>query len=380
MLIPIVDYALADIWKIQIPTDASKIDSQSHFIPQEISVKADDIVEWGNGDGQTHTITSGSLETGIDGKFDSGYLKTGETFRHIFTQEEFGEFKYFCTIHPWMVGIINVVDLPEGFQVMHNVGSDVSDITFDIPYKVQRNLSEVKVDVARNMLVFNFVGKIDNDILVVYLPQELIKDPQSVWIDEDQIRTYDSESTSSGTTLTVPLEGHTTQVRIVGIDVVGEMIPKPYVLINQILAIADRQTYHPEDTVTISGEIKNHIQLPSITSEIISPSGITLYSEDILLKGSRFTIDVNSDVLREFGQYKIKFEGKNINSPDIYFDYELPIMSQPSPKKQMSSVIPRDVICSEGLELFMKNSNGNAVCLTESTSIVLLQRGWIDYF
>lgn len=279
-----------------------------------------------------------------------------------------------------MVGIINVVDLPEGFQIMHNVGSEVSDITFDIPYKVQRNLSEVKVDVTRNMLVFNFVGKIDNDILVVFLPQELIKNPQSVWIGENQIMTYDSESTSSGTTLTVPLEGHTTQVRIIGADVVGEMVPKPYVLINQILAIADRQTYHPEDTITISGEIKNHIQLTSITSKIISPSEITLYSENILLKGSRFTIDVNSDVLREFGQYKIKFEGKNINSPDIYFDYELPIMYQPSPKKQMNSVIPRDVICNEAFKLFMKNSNGNAVCLTESTAIVLLQRGWIDYF
>jgi len=380
MLIPVVDYALADTWKIQIPTDASKIDSQSHFIPQEISVKADDIVEWGNGDGQTHTITSGSLETGIDGKFDSGYLETGEKFRHTFTQEEFGEFKYFCTIHPWMVGIINVVDLPEGFQVIHNVGSEVSDITFDIPYKVQRNLSEVKVDVTRNMLIFNFVGKIDNDMLIVYLPQELIKDPQSVWIGENQIMTFDSESTNSGTTLTVPLEGHTTQVRIVGTDVVGEIVPKPYVLINQVLAITDRQTYHPEDTITISGEVKHHIQLPSITSEIISPSGITLYSENTLLKGSRFTIDVNSDVLREFGQYKISFEGKNINSPDVYFDYELLIMSQPSPKKQMNSIIPRDVICNEGLELFMKNSNGDAVCLMESTAIVLLQRGWIDYF
>ncbi|MDH3657905.1 MAG: hypothetical protein OEM77_07190 [Nitrosopumilus sp.] len=380
MLIPVVDYALADTWKIQIPTDASKIDSQSHFIPQEISVNLNDTVEWGNGDGQTHTVTSGSLETGIDGKFDSGYLKTGEKFRHVFTQEEFGEFKYFCAIHPWMIGIINVVDLPEGFQVMHNVGSEVSDITFDIPYKVKRNLSEVKIDAARNMLVFNFVGKIDNDTLIVYLPQELIKNPQSVWVGDVQVMNYDSESTNSGTTMTIPLEGHTTQVRIVGTDVVGEIAPKPYVLINQIFAITDRQVYHPEDTITISGEVKHHIQLTNITTEIISPSDITLFSENVLLKGSRFSIDVDSDVLREFGQYKINFDGKNINSPDIYFDYELQIISQPSPKKQMSSVIPSDVICNEGLELFMKNSNGDAVCLTESTATVLLQRGVVDYF
>jgi len=39
-----------------------------------------------------------------------------------------------------------------------------------------------------------------------------------------------------------------------------------------------------------------------------------------------------------------------------------------------------DVICNEGLELFMKNSNGKAVCLSESTADILLQRGVIDYF
>lgn len=38
IIIPITNYALADVFVIQIPTDASKIDSSSHFIPQEITV------------------------------------------------------------------------------------------------------------------------------------------------------------------------------------------------------------------------------------------------------------------------------------------------------------------------------------------------------
>lgn len=45
VIIPITNYALADVFDIQIPTDTSKIDSSSHFIPQEISITAEDIID-----------------------------------------------------------------------------------------------------------------------------------------------------------------------------------------------------------------------------------------------------------------------------------------------------------------------------------------------
>lgn len=375
LLIPISD-SFADVWNIQIPPGSSEISSSNHFIPQEISIKPGDLVEWGNSDRETHTVTSGSLETGIDGKFTS-ILDEGKKFVRLFTQDELGEFKYFCTIHPWMTGIINVVDLPEDFQVIHNVGSDISDVTFDIPYKVKRNLSDIKIDNTRNMLIFDFVGKIDNDVFVVYLPQELIKNPQSVWVGDNQIMNYDSEPTKSGTTLTIPLEGHTSQVKVVGTDVIGEFSQKPFVLINQIITITDKQTYLPGDIITISGEIKNPSQLDKILPEIISPSGITIYSENILLKDSRFTIDVSTDVLMEFGEYQIDIKGKDINSSPIYFDFE---SKYPSPNKQMTEIEPGDVTCNEGLELLMKNSNGKAICVTGSTAEILMKRGWADYF
>lgn len=373
----VFDNAFADLWKVQIPPDAYDVDSSTHFIPKEISIKMGDTVEWGNTDGKYHTITSGSLETGIDGIFDSGYLKSGAKFKQAFS--EVGEFKYFCTIHPWMTGIINVLDLPEGFQIFHNVGDGVSDITFDITYKVQRNLSSVNIDDARDMIIFDFVGKIDNDEFAVYLPQELIQDPQSVWIDNTQIMDFIKESSKNGVTLSIPLEGHTTQVRIVGTDVIGEFSQKPYVLVNQIFAITDKQTYNPVDVITISGEIKNRNQLSKITTEITSPNSVVLYSEDVMVTGPRFTVDVNTDVLTAFGQYKIDFKGKDIHSSPIYFDYEF--QAPPSPKKQMDSGIRAgDVMCKNELELFMKTSNGNAVCLTESTATILTHRGIVDYF
>lgn len=370
----------ADTWKIQIPGGASDIDFPSHFVPDEISIRPDDVVEWGNTDGETHTVTSGSLSTGINDKFDSGPIKSGEKFRHVFTEEEFGEVKYFCTIHPWMTGIINVVDLPEGFQIIHNVGAAVSYTTFDIQYRVERNLTDVEVDTIRNMLSFSFVGKIDNDIFEVYLPERLIDNPQTVWVGDKQITDFELEPINGMNKIIIPLQGSTNQVRIIGTEVIGELTPKPYVLINQILAITDKQTYNPEDTITISGEIKNISQLTRITLQITSPQGVTLYSDDIALLSPKFTIDVNSDILREFGEYKISFKGKGVKSPILYFNYELSEKQYLSPKKQMKTVSPSNVICNEGLHLMMRVSDGSAVCLRQSTASVLMDRGWVTEF
>ncbi len=377
VIVPISAYA--DTFKIQIPGGASGIDFPNHFVPSEISIKPGDVVEWGNADGDVHTVTSGSLLTGIEDKFDSGPIKSGEKFRHVFA-EKFGEMKYFCTIHPWMTGIINVVDIPEGFQVIHNVGEEVSDITFDLQYKVQRNLTDVKVDTVRDMLVFNFVGKIDGDVFVVYLPDKLIENPQTVWVGDKQITDFELEAINGMNKINIPLQGSTNQVLVVGTDVIGELTPKPYVLINQIFAVTDKQTYNPGDTITISGEIKNISQLSSITTQITSPQGVILYTEDILLMGPRFAVKVDSDVLREFGQYKVSFMGKEIKSPIVYFEYKLAEKAQLAPKKQMDIVPPEEVICNDGLVLMKKVVDGSAVCLTPPTANVLKERGWASEF
>ena len=378
VLIAALPTAFAITWEVQIPPNSSDVNASSHFIPSELSVRPGDVVKWENTDAVTHTITSGTLATGIDGIFDSGQMKSGQTFSHMFS--EIGEYDYFCTIHPWMNGIVNVVDIPEGFKIIHNVGSDVSETTFDVLYKVKRSLTNVEVNPSRNMLVFNFVGKINDDVFFVYLPQELIKDPQSVWVDDTQITDYISNPIDGFTKLTIPLEDHSSQVTIFGTKVIGEIAPKPLVLINQISAITDKQTYHPNDVIVISGEVKNLSQLTFITYNIISPNHVTLLSKDFILMSPKFSIDVSTDVLRDYGKYTIDFDGNNINSPTLNFNYEFIDNLYPSPKKQMEYVFPGDVMCNEGLELLMKNSDGSAVCVTESTALVLMKRGWADYF
>jgi plastocyanin len=378
---PVIAYG--EVWKVQIPAGSSDPSSLAHFMPSEISVRPGDKVEWGNADTVTHTVTSGTLESGLAGKFDSGQMAPGSRFAFMFDKNDLGEVKYFCTIHPWMIGIVNVVDLPAGFQVYHNVGAGVSDSPVDIEYKVQRNLVSVDVDPARNMIVFNFAGRIDNDKFLVRLPEEVIKNTQSVWINDSQTTNYELTKKDGVSTLTVVLSESVEQVKVVGTDVIGNVVPKKLVLINQMYGITDKKSYGPGDEVVVSGEIKNPVQLYQITLDVVSPNGVTVYHKDVpLLDSTKFTESFpTSGILRDFGKYTVKITGPSAKSLFLSFEYGLGTKEFRSPLKQMNSgITPGDVVCNEGLQLFMKVSDGNAVCLTESSSVILMKRGWADYF
>ena len=75
------------------------------FRPEILTVDAGATVTWKQEDAGAHTVTSGTVEQGgggvtemPDGRFDSGDIATGKTFR--FTFDEPGTYPYFCEIHP----------------------------------------------------------------------------------------------------------------------------------------------------------------------------------------------------------------------------------------------------------------------------------------
>ncbi len=92
------------------PTSVSIVPGSSEltddaYQPNPIEVTVDDTVTWTNDDIAQHTVTSG--EGGEpNGEFDSGIMPSGGTFEHTFT--EAGEYPYFCTLHPNMVGTVSV--------------------------------------------------------------------------------------------------------------------------------------------------------------------------------------------------------------------------------------------------------------------------------
>jgi plastocyanin len=69
------------------------------FQPAQLTVKAGTTVTWKNHDDIPHTIVSA-------GKFRSKTLDTDDSFTFTFTAA--GEYKYFCSLHPHMTGMIKV--------------------------------------------------------------------------------------------------------------------------------------------------------------------------------------------------------------------------------------------------------------------------------
>ncbi|MGI0089875.1 MAG: cupredoxin domain-containing protein, partial [Nitrosopumilaceae archaeon] len=190
LLIPLgYNTAFAKIWQVEIPTGAADPNAPFFYDPWELTVEVSDTVEWQNGDTAAHTVTSGTPTEGFDGKFDSGLLGPGKTFSYKFTAQDRGVVKYYCTLHPFMTGTINVGAVEEGFKVWHNVGSDAGDgkTTFDVQYTLDKVLAGAKVDENQKSVTFTMagVGK-DGDKFVVKLPKDLIEGPLLVWVDNVQ--------------------------------------------------------------------------------------------------------------------------------------------------------------------------------------------------
>ena len=78
------------------------------YNPNPIEIKVGDTVTWINNDSSPHTVTSSSSSSSSkDINFDSDVLRKDETFSFTFDRE--GEYPYFCTLHPSMVGTIVVL-------------------------------------------------------------------------------------------------------------------------------------------------------------------------------------------------------------------------------------------------------------------------------
>src|SRR5215203_579111 len=94
---------------VSIASGSSSL-TDTAYQPNPIQVSVGNTVTWTNNDSQPHTVTSGSNGQ-PDNKFNSSpnfspLLNPGQTFSFTFT--EAGEYPYFCTLHPNMVGTVSV--------------------------------------------------------------------------------------------------------------------------------------------------------------------------------------------------------------------------------------------------------------------------------
>ena len=111
-------FVYADEYIIDIPLGAYNPElntpAEVWYDPPQLYATVGDTITWYNDDKEGHTVTSGegsgrfgwmSDNFGTpNGIFDSGRFMPGESWSYKF--EESGTFSYYCTIHPWMEGIL----------------------------------------------------------------------------------------------------------------------------------------------------------------------------------------------------------------------------------------------------------------------------------
>ena len=97
------------VWEVISPEGTSVAgceETDTCFIPSMLEISVGDTVAWHNNDTAAHTVTSGSPASGPTGVFDSSLVMAGTVFEHTF--DESGTYDYFCLVHPWMVGTVQV--------------------------------------------------------------------------------------------------------------------------------------------------------------------------------------------------------------------------------------------------------------------------------
>lgn len=87
-------------------------ETMSCYLPAHAIIGVGGTVTWEDVDTAAHTVTSGSSPWlddtgGPSGMFDSSLIYPGASFSYTF--EEAGSYDYFCMVHPWMTGIVEVV-------------------------------------------------------------------------------------------------------------------------------------------------------------------------------------------------------------------------------------------------------------------------------
>lgn len=103
---PIPTINVANNEKVLIPNGNSAQANTGFFLPLNLEVIRGTTVTWQNQDNIGHTIQSQDENGNVIPLFNSGLLKTGDDFSYKFDKP--GVYHYFCTIHPWRIGIITV--------------------------------------------------------------------------------------------------------------------------------------------------------------------------------------------------------------------------------------------------------------------------------
>lgn len=81
-------------------------EGQIYYDPEVLQITVGTSVLWKNEDSTMHTVTSGNSQEGPNGVFDSDLMAAGDSFEFTFSSQ--GKDDYYCIVHPWMTGSVEV--------------------------------------------------------------------------------------------------------------------------------------------------------------------------------------------------------------------------------------------------------------------------------
>lgn len=103
---PVPSVSVSNIERVLIPNGNSAQANTGFFVPLNLEIIRGTTVIWQNEDNIGHTVQSQDAQGNVIAMFNSPVLKTGDTFTYKFDKP--GVYHYFCTIHPWRIGIVTV--------------------------------------------------------------------------------------------------------------------------------------------------------------------------------------------------------------------------------------------------------------------------------
>ncbi len=102
VLAVLLTFSWAPAFAANTPTPNQIIIHEYKFAPTTLNITAGTKVTWVNHDEVPHTI----VDSAVPKTFYSAALDTKDSYSYVFTTP--GTYRYFCTLHPQMVGTVIV--------------------------------------------------------------------------------------------------------------------------------------------------------------------------------------------------------------------------------------------------------------------------------
>lgn len=92
--------------QVIIPNGNFDVSGSGFYMPLNLEISKNTKVIWVNDDSVPHNIQSQDELGNVTDLFNSPPLNTGDRFEYTF--EESGVYNYYCSFHPWRVGVVTV--------------------------------------------------------------------------------------------------------------------------------------------------------------------------------------------------------------------------------------------------------------------------------